>query len=169
MTEPAFDFAPLVAFDRIDLEEANRLLATWGHKMGPIKRPFPSQSFAISHLGRPVGVAVHACLIATTVGGIDRSEFDVNRANTVELARLCAERAGLCRVVLRLWRDFVFPTLGKRYAVSYQDADLHNGNTYRFDGWSRVGYTRSGSDQRSGRKGRNKWVWIWQTKQTHNT
>ena len=84
------------------------------------------------------------------------------RDNTIELARLCATRSGLCRVALRLWREFVFPTLGYQVAVSYQDADLHNGSTYRFDGWRRVGFSRGGSvDQRTGRVGRNKWIWVW--------
>jgi antitoxin VapB len=85
----------------------------------------------------------------------------MTRENTIELSRLCAARAGLCRVALRLWREFVFPTLGYQYAVSYQDADLHNGNTYRFDGWERVGYSHSGTDTRSGRSGRDKYAWAW--------
>lgn len=152
------DFTPLLIFDRVETEDANRMLTEWKHKMGPINRPFPSSAFALSHLGTPVAVAVHACLIAGTVGGVDY----VGRDNAIELARLCAVRPGLCRVALRMWREFVFPTLGRRYAVSYQDADLHNGNTYRFDGWKRVGYTRSGTDRRTNRKGRNKWVWIWE-------
>jgi hypothetical protein len=66
-------------------------------------------------------------------------------------------------VALRLWREFVFPTLGYRYAISYQDADLHNGNTYRFDGWKRLPLIgRSGPDSRSGRLGRRKYVWLWE-------
>ena len=85
----------------------------------------------------------------------------MNRDNTIELSRLCASRGGLCRVALRLWREFVFPAMGYEFAVSYQDADLHNGNTYRFDGWERVGRARSGTDTRSGRPGRDKWVWVW--------
>lgn len=154
------DFTPLLLFDRIELELANELLVKWEHKMGAINRPFPSQAFALSHLGTPVAVAVHGCLIAPKVGGVDY----VGRHNAIELARLCAVRSGLCRIALRMWREFVFPCLSCQYAVSYQDADLHNGNTYRFDGWKRVGYSRSGSDKRSGRKGRNKWVWIWEKK-----
>ncbi len=44
---------------------------------------------------------------------------------------------------------------------SYQDADMHSGNTYRFDGWTRIGFSSSGTDIRSGRKGRRKWIWHW--------
>jgi hypothetical protein len=152
------DFTPLLLFDRIETDEANELLVKWEHKMGPINRPFPSQAFALYHLNRPVAVAIHGCLITSSVAG----SSGINRDNAIELARLCADRRGLCRIVLRMWREFVFVTLRRRYAVSYQDADLHNGNTYRFDGWKRIAYSRSGSDARSGRKGRNKWVWVWE-------
>lgn len=58
-----------------------------------------------------------------------------------------------------MWREFVLPALPFEGAVSYQDADLHNGHTYRCDGWERVARSRSGVDTRSGRPGRDKWVW----------
>ena len=86
----------------------------------------------------------------------------LTRENSIELSWLCAARSGLCRVALRLWREFAFPSLGVRFAVSYQDADLHKGHTYRFDGWTRRAYSRSGTDTRSGRPGRNKYVWVWE-------
>lgn len=73
-----------------------------------------------------------------------------------------AARPGLCRVALRLWRAFVFPRLGYQYAMSYQDSDLHNGNTYRFDGWTRLSHIRGTPDLRSGRTARNIWVWVWE-------
>jgi hypothetical protein len=148
---------PLCSFDRIDAAHANVLLVKWGHKMGPLNRPFPGSQFALFHNGQPVCVVTHGCIISTTVAAVPGA----SRENSVELSRLCAVRPGLCRVGLRLWREFVFPSLGYERAVSYQDADLHNGNTYRFDGWHRAGYSRSGTDARSGRKGRNKWVWIY--------
>jgi len=105
-----------------------------------------------------VAVTTTSTLIAARVGG---GLSELTRENTCELSRLCADRPGLCRVALRLWREFVFPTLNYEYAISYQDADLHSGNTYRFDGWYRAAYARSGKDTRSGRPGRNKWVWVW--------
>ena len=59
----------------------------------------------------------------------------------------------------------MFPPLcavhGWSWVVSYQDAVAHTGNLYRFDGWVRVGESRSGTDSRSGRKGRNKIIWGW--------
>jgi antitoxin VapB len=151
--------APLVTFEEVSREEANRLLDSWGHKMGPMERGnMAGVHYALLHDGRPVAVAMAATLIRECVGG---GMQHLTRENTIELARLCAERPGLCRVALRLWREFVFPLMGYQYAISYQDADLHNGNTYRFDGWERVAFSSSGTDQRSGRKGRRKWIWLW--------
>lgn len=80
---------------------------------------------------------------------------------TAELSRLAASREGLCRVVLRLWREFVFPSLGYEWAVSYSDNAIHRGELYRCDGWQKVAQARSGTDRRSGRPGRNKSVWVW--------
>jgi antitoxin VapB len=155
---------PLVTFEEVSLPRANDLLVLWGHKMGPLLRGKQrGKHFALCHDGQPVAVAMTSTLIREHVGG-GLSHLD--RSNTCELSRLCAERPGLCRVALRLWREFVFPALGYQYAISYQDADLHNGNTYRFDGWRRVGFSRSGNDQRSGRRGRNKWIWLWEAAKT---
>jgi hypothetical protein len=152
-------FAPMVCFDSITLQEANGLLAEWGHKMGPCTRGNGLHwCHALLHEGQPVALTITAGLIRETVGGASH----LNRENCIELARLCASRAGLCRVALRLWREFVFPLLGYEYAISYQDADIHNGNTYRFDGWKRISRSRSGTDSRSGKVGRDKWVWLWQ-------
>lgn len=151
---------PLVTFEPIPLETANDLLARWSHKMGPCKRGNArGWSHALYHEREPVAVTVTATLIRECIGGGNKH---LTRKNTVELARLCAGRPGLCRVALRLWREFVLPQLPYEHAISYQDADLHNGNTYRFDGWKRIGdMARSGTDSRSQRRGRRKWVWLY--------
>lgn len=156
---------PLATFGSIDLESANGCLREWGHKMGPCNRPGVSKewSHGLFHGGDLVAVTVAATLIQPAVGG--DHEYPMTRDNTIELARLCAVRPGLCRVALRLWREFFLPDLGRRYAISYQDADLYTGQTYRFDGWKRISRSRSGTDQRSGRKGRDKWVWMWEVSQ----
>lgn len=148
-----------VVWRPIALEEANRALTAWGHRMGEIHRPFAGDSaeHGLIHDGKLVAVACTAGLIRESVGGVE----GIDRSNAVELARLCAARPGLCRVALRLWREFTWPSFGRAYAVSYQDADLHTGNTYRFDGWERRGFSASGTDSRSGRAGRRKWVWVW--------
>lgn len=97
-------------------------------------------------------------LIRERVAGFSREE-------AVELSRLCTARPDLSRVVLRLWRAFVLPMVtashGCNWAVSYQDAGIHTGNIYRFDGWVVVGHSRSGRDPRTGRKGRSKVIWGW--------
>ena len=151
--------APLIAFDNIDLAQANELLERWQHKMGPLKR---GNQGAVCHAlffeEQPVAITTASNLIASRVGG---GMVHLTRDNTIELSRLCAARPGLCRVMLRLWREFVFPALSYDFAVSYQDADLHTGNTYRFDGWYRAAFAHSGTDTRSGRLGRDKWVWVW--------
>ena len=150
---------PLVRFDPVELPEANRLLEAWAHKIGPLKRGNQGAlCHALYHGPDAVAVTTASNLIAPNVGG---GLAMLTRENTIELSRLCASRPGLCRVALRLWREFVWPQLGYCYAVSYQDADLHNGLTYRFDGWQRAAYAHSGRDTRSGRPGRNKWVWVW--------
>lgn len=154
---------PHVVFDRIDLASANDCLLRWGHRMGQLHRPYADQADyrALFHDGQPVAVALASGLVREGVGG--EGAEHLNRENTIELARLCAARPHLCRAALRLWREFVFPALGYRYAMSYQDADLHNGATYRFDGWKRIAFARAGgTDARSGRVGRDKWVWVWE-------
>jgi hypothetical protein len=149
---------PLLTFDAIPLWEGNRLLVEWGHKMGPLNRPMGRQDAhaLITHDG-PVAVVCTADLVSATVG----SASFLNRGNCIELARVCAGARDWNRVAVRLWRNVVFPLTSADYAVSYQDAVLHSGDLYRFDGWTKVGASRSGPDRRSGRQGRRKWVWVW--------
>lgn len=127
-----------------------------GHKMGVCHRPM---GVLVSH-----GLFVHDKLRAITVTAdlVNATCGGLTRADAIELARLCADDPSLCRVMLRLWREFIFPAFGKPWAVSYQDEVVHNGNTYRFDGWKKIATKRrSGTDQRSGRKGRVKTVWAY--------
>lgn len=142
------------------------MLSAREHKMGAFNRPMGMKvCHALFHSQRPVGIAITASLIMPNVGGVD----GCTRENTIELARVRAERRDLNRVVLRLWREFVFPGLGKQFAISYQDAALHSGDLYRFDGWKKAGFSNSGTDRRSGRPGRDKWVWLWEAKQHPRT
>lgn len=151
---------PTITFEEIEPCEANRCLVAWGHKMGALARGNQrGLHHALMHNHEPVAVVCTSHLIHGWVGGGLRH---MTRENTRELSRLCAVRPGLCRVAIRLWREFVFPDLGVTYAISYQDADLHNGATYRFDGWRRECYIRGTPDLRSGRPARNKWVWVWE-------
>lgn len=151
---------PLAAFDSVSLAYANDLLTRWGHRMGPLERGNSAalQCHVLYVHGAPVALACTSSLIRERVGG---GLGHMTRANTVELSRLCAGQPWACRVALRLWRETVFPGTGAAWAVSYQDAAMHTGNVYRFDGWARAGYSSSGTDSRSGRKGRRKWIWVW--------
>lgn len=125
-------FAP-VTFEPITREELNAHLVLWGHRMGEIHRPTRGWSHGLRHEGRLLAVVATDTLIRERVAGLTRHE-------AVELSRLCAAKPDLCRVALRLWRSFAFPAIaaarGCRWVVSYQDAALHSGNLYRFDGWS---------------------------------
>jgi antitoxin VapB len=156
---------PLVAIHEIEIGDANRCLKEWGHKMGPLGRPrnySPSWCHGMFHNGQLVAVTTASGLIRERVGGLpDWLKDELTRETTVELSRLCAARPHLNRAMLRIWREFIFPELPYRFAVSYQDACLHSGDTYRFDGWQRVGFSHSGTDRRTNRKGRDKWVWLW--------
>ena len=138
--------SPLVSFDAIDRDDLNRCLVAWGHKMGTLSRPMGDGPFhGLRNHGTLVGVVATSELIGATCAGLSRHE-------AVELSRVCAARRDLCRVLVRLWREFVFPAMRREWAVSYQDAVEHSGNLYRFDGWTRLGFSHSGSDQRSARK-----------------
>lgn len=156
---------PLASFDSTSLATANALLDRWGHRMGPLERGNSQAQHC--HLlrahGEPVAVVTTSSLIAPRVGG---GLGHMTRDNTVELSRLCAGEPWACRVALRLWRELVFPGTGMRWAISYQDAAMHSGNVYRFDGWRRAAFSHSGMDRRTGRPGRDKWVWVWPAQET---
>jgi hypothetical protein len=124
---------PIAVFQECTVADANELLVRWRHKMGALERPkYGDLAHVLLHEGDAVAVATTSTLIRTHAGA---GLHFLTRENTAELSRLCASRTGLCRVMLRMWREFVFPKIAYQYAISYQDADLHNGNTYRFDGW----------------------------------
>jgi hypothetical protein len=155
---------PLVHFDVIDGDTLNRALVEWEHKMGPLHRPQFGHfggAHGLFHDGQLIGVCATQRLIA-------EETCDLSRDEAFELARVCAARPGLCRVVVRLWREFVFPAAcrasGMRWAISYQDEVQHNGGLYRMDGWVRIGRSRSGTDLRARggtRRGRRKTLWAW--------
>ena len=155
---------PLIQFDAIDSDTLNRCLVDWGHRMGPLHRPRFGHfggAHGLEHEGRLIAVVATEALITSETCGLSRDD-------AFELARVCAVRPTLCRVAVRLWREFVFPAMcaaaQAKWAISYQDATLHTGNLYRHDGWVRLGETRSGTDKRARggvRTGRSKVVWGW--------
>ncbi len=146
---------PIQHLAEIEVAEANKALVAWEHRMGACSRPSPLTAHGMFEHGRLVAVTILGTLMK------EHTVDQLSRSDALELARLCAARADLCRVMLRLWREMVFPAFGKPWAISYQDEALHSGDTYRFDGWLPIGRSRSGTDLRSGRRGRNKTVWGW--------
>ncbi len=146
----------LLSVDAMDNDRADAALIAWGHKMGPCRRPAGTLSSHGMFLhDELVALTVTAALVTPTCAGLGRDD-------AIELARLCAVRAGINRPMLRLWREFIFPCFGRPWAVSYQDEALHTGDTYRFDGWIKLReHAHSGTERRSGRAGRTKTVWGW--------
>ena len=150
---------PLAHLAAIEKPELNRCLEAWEHKMGAWNRPtFRGWFHGLYHNGDIIGVTAAGDLIRERAAGFTRDE-------AFELARVCCVRPHISRPMLRLWRELVFPALcarhGWTWCISYQDAVLHSGELYRHDGWVRVGYSNSGTDKRSGRKGRKKVIWGW--------
>lgn len=148
---------PIASLEPIGRSDLNACLTAWGHKMGEWNRPLMKEWLTgLFHEGRLVAVLAAAGLIRERCGGFTREQ-------AFELGRVCAVRRDLNRAALRLWREFVFPSIcraeGYRAVISYQDAVIHSGDLYRFDGWRRVGKSRSGADQRTGRRGRSKVIW----------
>ena len=127
---------PMVGLGPIGLAEANRLLDCWGHRLGPIHRPFTMQAFALEKCGTPISVAVSASAVSATVAGFRRQEV-------VECARLCSDPAHpwANRVMLRLWREAcarAWPDWEVLAAISYSQNAHHRGDLYRFDGWEKI-------------------------------
>jgi antitoxin VapB len=147
-----------VAFEPIGRDDLNACLSAWKHRMGELRRPTRGWDHGLRYGNELVAVVATDTLIRPRVAGFDRHQ-------AIELSRLCAARPDICRVALRLWRLFVFPAIaqerGCSWALSYQDAAIHSGNLYRFDGWVRLGVSRSGVDLRTGRRGRSKVIWGW--------
>jgi hypothetical protein len=155
---------PIATLQECSLADANTLLVEWQHKMGALNRGTTDYgcqgSFVLLHESSPIAVATHSTLIRDHVGG---GLGHMTRPDTIELSRVCAARPHLNRVMVRLWRELVFPSLRRRFAISYQDAVIHGGDLYRFEGWTRSPEkSRSGTDARTGKVGRTKWIWYWE-------
>jgi hypothetical protein len=102
--------APLATLQLLEPDEANDLLVAWGHKLGPVHRPFRMEAYALVLNGRPVSVAVSASTVSGhVVGWLDLAKKErpvrFERQEVVELARLASapDAAWATRVMLRLW------------------------------------------------------------------
>jgi hypothetical protein len=128
-------------FEEIEKDQANDLIDSWGHPLGPYNRPFGFQAWGLAIDGQAVAVAVSGSTVGTTSAGYRRMQV-------VELARIARspDHPGVMRVMLRLWRDY----FGARWdgwdapveaAVSYA-LPGKEGNLYRFDGWEFYGWCK---------------------------
>lgn len=135
LTQPRLLTIPVAGVLPIEIDQANALLIQWGHKLGPVNRPFRQEAYALEVDGQPVSVAVSGSIVSATVAGYRRTEV-------VELTRLCSDPAHswATRVLLRLWRELLAPRWDcwpVRAAISYSHNTMHRGDLYRFDGWEK--------------------------------
>lgn len=178
-------FAPIVGLAPIALAEANGLLDTWGHYLGPVNRPFRSEAWALDVAGHPVAVAVSCSIVSETIsrwepndqGKLEKVET-WRKDEVVELARLCASERVWTRVMLRLWREVCAPRwqcpgeragLAPLVAAAYSQNSRHDGTIYRFDGWERQSTTAGSSGGGAWSRKRDasdavhgsKTLWLW--------
>lgn len=132
--EVLFD-VPICGLYSLAVDDANRLLVEWDHKLGPVNRPFRQEAYCLRLVGQdPIAVAVSGSIVNGPVAGYNRQEV-------VELTRLAAANPWANRVMLRLWRELCAPAWKcwpVRAAVSYSHNAMHRGNLYRLDGWERI-------------------------------
>lgn len=126
--------APVCGLVPVSIGEANQLLSRWGHYLGPSTRPFGQEGWVLDVDGRAVSVAVSASTVSRTVAEFFRGEV-------VELARLCSDPAErwATRPMLRLWRQVAAPRWSYwpvKAAVAYSATRRHEGDVYRWDGWT---------------------------------
>jgi len=149
-------------FGWIDRSLANEALVTWQHRMGPLNRPIYAKpyDFGLFIAGKVAAVITADTLIRPTCG--------FGRADAFELSRLCASDRALSRVALRLWREVAMPEIveawASPWAISYQNALMHRGDLYRFDGWQRVGWSTGGADPRAAAgtvSAKKRVIWGW--------
>lgn len=155
-------FDPLASFDLIERDEADHALVAWQHRMGPIKRPMFNKpaDYGLRFSGELVAIVTADALIRPTC--------DFSRSEAFELSHLCARDRALTRAVLRLWREIAMPQIVRTWktpwAISYQNAIMHRGDLYRFDGWQRVGWSTGGSDPRAAAEtvsAKKRVIWGW--------
>jgi hypothetical protein len=156
---------PMVGLYPTTMATANGLLVAWGHKLGPVHRPFRQEAFALELDGDVLAIATSGSIVNGPVAGYERDEV-------VELTRLASSVPWANRIMLRLWREACAPRWGSwpvRAAISYSHNAMHRGDIYRFDGWEKVRDDAGSSGGGTwGRKRLNteavygkKTLWVW--------
>lgn len=144
---PTLLTAPVAGLVPVDPAVANELLIRWGHDLGPCNRPFGMEGWTFDIDGVPVSVAVSASIVSDVVEMPDGSRLRCGQV--VELARLCSDPANrwATRPMLRLWREVAAPRWSYwpvEALVSYSTR-RHQGDLYRWDGWTLVKATAGSS------------------------
>lgn len=161
---------PVAGFHEVPIGEANDLVVSFAHNLGPCRRPFRQQGWTLEVAGRPVAVAISASTVSDTV--VDELGREWRRTELVECARLAGERWAT-RIMLRMWREVfarAWPDWPVGAAISYSQNARHGGELYRFDGWTRV-RTDAGTSRGGGAWSRPRYssdaalgpksLWIW--------
>ncbi len=153
---------PIIGWWEIEKQEAEALLIQWKHKLHlngePYTRPFGSMFFLMEVMGRPAAVVVLASTCNTWVS----KERNLSRYDCVDLARICRSLdhrdEHSLRAVLRLSREYLVPLWPLRYPKHWSTIRAACANSlpstasarpdgktgmYRFDGWVRIGVTKS--------------------------
>lgn len=166
--QPRLVDLPMAGLYPLHIDRANALLVAWGHKLGPVHRPFAQVAYALEIGGETVAIAVSGSTVSATVAGYQRTEV-------VELTRLCALPGNTWanRVMLRLWREVcapAWPGWPVQTCVSYSHNAMHAGDLYRADGWIKItdkagftsgsNYGRGVADYAAAGK-KTLWVWIY--------
>ena len=154
---------PVAGLLPVPLARANSLLEKWGHYLGPVNRPFGSQSWTFEVAGQAVAVAVSASTVSEHVAYLDSLPIfaltkkgrlgeqvgqltyrvRLSRGELVELARLCSapDCHWATRPMVRLWREVaapLWPHWQLTAAIAYSQNSRHQGDIYRWDGWVKV-------------------------------
>lgn len=160
--QDAFCF-PVAGLLPVPLARANSLLEQWGHYLGPVNRPFGSQSWTFEVDSKPLAVAVSCSTVSEHVTYLDSLavyrmtakgrigeqvgeltyRVRLKRGEIVELARLCAAPGAnwATRPMVRLWREVAaprWPYWPLSAAIAYSQNSRHEGDIYRWDGWMKA-------------------------------
>ena len=170
---PTLLTVPVAGLVPVDPTTANALLVRWGHDLGPCRRPFGQEGWTLDIDGIPVSVAMSASTVSDVVEMPDGTRK--RRNQMVELARLCSDPANrwATRPMLRLWREVAGPRWSYwpvTALVSYSTR-RHEGDLYRWDGWTLVKETAGSSGGGTWSTARTdthaaagkKRLWVWPT------
>lgn len=170
----------IVGMEEVSLAEANGMIDAWGHYLGPVHRPFGSQCWALCVEGEPIAAAVSCSIVSDHIteqisdpeSGKKIPGRSWLRGEVVELARLCARERWATRPMLRLWREVAaprWPYWTPTAAVAYSASRRHEGDLYRWDGWSlmadvgdangRGQWSKKRPEEHPARGPKRLWVW----------